>query len=112
MIRDKSSPIGSILSDEGVEPNEVAELVEAETPEDMYHAVVSSSFDADRLDYVERDRYMTGVGAGAIDCEWLMDNVRVAEIDVSPPGDDGSDAAYRHSFCLLYKAREAARTFC
>jgi len=47
------------------------------------------SFDADRLDYVERDRYMTAVGAGAIDCEWLMDNVRVAEIDVSPAGDNG-----------------------
>ena len=74
----------------------------------MYHAVVSSSFDADRLDYVQRDRYMTGVGAGAIDCEWLMDNVRVAEIYVSPPGDNGGDAAYRHSFCLPYKAREAA----
>lgn len=111
MIKDTSSPIGSILSRAGVEPNEVAELVEAETPEDMYHAVVSSSFDADRLDYVERDRYMTGVGAGAIDCEWLMDNVRVAEIDVSPAGDNGSDAAYRHSFCLLYKAREAAEDF-
>ncbi len=111
MIRDKSSPIGNILSDAGVEPNEVAELVEAETPEDMYHAVVSSSFDADRLDYVERDRYMTSVGVGAIDCEWLMDNVRVVEIDVSPAGDNGDDAAYRHSFCLLYKAREAAEDF-
>jgi HD superfamily phosphohydrolase len=111
MIRNKNSSIGSILSEVGVHANEVAELVEAETPEDMYHAIVSSSFDADRLDYVERDRYMTGVGAGAIDCEWLMDNVRVAEIDVSPAGDDGTDAAYRHSFCLLYKAREAAEDF-
>lgn len=54
---------------------------------------------------------MTGVGTGAIDLEWLMDNVRVAEIDVSPAGEDGGDAPYRHSFCLLYKAREAAEDF-
>jgi uncharacterized protein len=111
MIKDPGSMIGSILTEAGVAPEEVANLVEAETAEDMYHAVVSSSFDADRLDYVQRDRYMTGVGTGAIDLEWLMDNVRVAEIDVSPAGDDGRDAAYRHSFCLLYKAREAAEDF-
>jgi HD superfamily phosphohydrolase len=47
-IKNGSGMIGSILSDVGVEPNEVADLVEAETPEDMYHAIVSSSFDADR----------------------------------------------------------------
>jgi len=111
MIKDQSSAIGNILSDVGVSPTHVADLVEAETPEDMYHAVVSSSFDADRLDYVQRDRYMTGVGTGAIDLEWLMDNVRVADIDISPPGDDGGSPAYRHSFCLLYKAREAAEDF-
>jgi HD superfamily phosphohydrolase len=80
MIKDPGSMIGSILTEAGVAPEEVANLVEAETAEDMYHAVVSSSFDADRLDYVQRDRYMTGVGTGAIDLEWLMDNVRVAEI--------------------------------
>jgi HD superfamily phosphohydrolase len=53
---------------------------------------------------------MTGVGAGAIDIEWLMDNVRVAEIDVSP-ADTERDAIYRHGFCLLYKARDAAEDF-
>jgi HD superfamily phosphohydrolase len=111
MIKNPSSTIGAILADVNANPKEVANLVEAETPEDMYHAVVSSSFDADRLDYVQRDRYMTGVGTGAIDLEWLMDNVRVAEIDVSPAGDDGGEPAYRHSFCLLYKAREAAEDF-
>jgi HD superfamily phosphohydrolase len=111
MIKSSTSQIGSILADAKVDPAEVADLVEAETPVDMYHAVISSSFDADRLDYVQRDRYMTGVGTGAIDLEWLMDNVRVAEIDVSPAGDNGTDAAYRHSFCLLYKAREAAEDF-
>ena len=77
----------------------------------MYHAVVSSSFDADRLDYLVRDRYMTGTGAGAIDLEWLMDNVRVAEIDFAPPDANGDYPIYEHSFCLGYKARDAAEDF-
>jgi hypothetical protein len=98
------------LADAKIDPKEVADLIKAETPTDMYHAIVSSSFDADRLDYLQRDRYMTGVGAGAIDIEWLMDNVRVSDIDVSP-ADAGKDAVYRHSFCLLYKARDAAEDF-
>ncbi len=52
---------------------DVALLLEAEDPIDLYHAVVSSSFDADRLDYLRRDRLMTGTGAGAIDFDWLME---------------------------------------
>lgn len=110
MIEDPNGAIAPILADANVEAKEVADLIRAETAADMYHAIVSSSFDADRLDYLERDRYMTGVGAGAIDIEWLMDNVRVAEIDVSP-ADAEKDAIYRHSFCLLYKARDAAEDF-
>ena len=38
----------------------VATLLEAEDPVNIYHAVASSSFDADRLDYLQRDRLMTG----------------------------------------------------
>lgn len=109
MIEESGGAIAAIIKDLGVEPQSVAELVRAETPTDMYHAIVSSSFDADRLDYIERDRYMTGVGAGAIDIEWLMDNIRVADIDVSP--DEGGEPVYRHSFCLWHKARDAAEDF-
>lgn len=111
MIRSRTSRIGNILADAGVSPEEVSELIEAETPKDMYHAVVSSSFDADRLDYLLRDRYMTGVGTGAIDLEWLMDNVRVDELDFSPPGVEGGEPIYTHGFCLFHKAREAAEDF-
>lgn len=111
MIKDPSGQIGAILADASVHATDVADLIAAEIPADMYHAVVSSSFDADRLDYLLRDRYMTGTGAGAIDIEWLMDNVRVAAIDFSPPDANGGDPIYQHSFCLGYKAREAAEDF-
>lgn len=90
--------------------NEIADLIRAETPRDMYHAIVSSSFDADRLDYVQRDRYMTGTGSAAIDLTWLLDNVQVADIDVSPSSESGSPITTL-SFCLGYRAREAAEDF-
>lgn len=54
---------------------------------------------------------MTGVGAGAIDLVWLMDNIRVAEIDVAATGGDDEDPIYTHGFCLSYKARDAAEDF-
>jgi HD superfamily phosphohydrolase len=111
LIRNGAGEISRILTASGVDADDVADLVAAETPTDMYHAVVSSSFDADRLDYLVRDRHMTGTGAGAIDLDWLMDNVRVAEIDFSPPDADGADPIYEHSFCLEHKARDAAEDF-
>ena len=111
LVKSPKSRIGEILDAVNVNPVSVADLIEAETPTDMYHAVVSSSFDADRLDYLQRDRYMTGVGAGSIDLTWLLDNVRVANLDVSAVGGDEDGAIYRHSFCLNYKARDAAEDF-
>ena len=91
---------------------EIASLVAAEDPTDIYHAVVSSSFDADRLDYLRRDRLMTGTGAGAIDFDWLMEHVRVAEIVSDAPervtGEDNPKVA---AFCLDPKALPAAEQF-
>jgi hypothetical protein len=65
MIRDPNGNILPILEDHRPGLAEaIADLLVAETPADIYHAIVSSSFDADRLDYLRRDRLMTGSGAG------------------------------------------------
>lgn len=91
---------------------EVASLLEKEDPEDIYHAVVSSSFDADRLDYLRRDRMMTGTGAGAIDFDWLKDNIRVAEIEIDAPEEDETGETRRvPTFCLTEKALPAEEQF-
>jgi HD superfamily phosphohydrolase len=63
----------------GAIADDVATLLTTD-PTDIYAAVVSSSFDADRLDYLQRDRLMTGSGAGAIDFQWLLDNLRVVQV--------------------------------
>lgn len=88
---------------------EVARLLEAEDPVDVYHAVVSSSFDADRLDYLRRDRLMSGSGAGAIDFDWFMEHVRVAKIPIQPPEED--DPVLVETLCLDKKALPAAEQF-
>ena len=41
-------------------------------PATVYSAIVSSQFDADRLDYVRRDRLMSGTQLAGIDFEWLI----------------------------------------
>ena len=109
------SPVGEISRRlERFEPGfteKVAQLLEKEDPEDIYHAVVSSSFDADRLDYLRRDRMMTGIGAGAIDFDWLIENVRVADIDLNAPDEAEGEAPKAPTFCLEKKALPAAEQF-
>jgi len=60
--------------------NDVADIVAGSGEKTIYSAIVSSQFDADRLDYMRRDRMMTGIQSAAIDFEWLMVNLRVASV--------------------------------
>lgn len=112
IIRNATGKISPILENYEVGFTEkVAQLLEKEDPEDIYHAVVSSSFDADRLDYLRRDRMMTGIGAGAIDFDWLIENVRVADIELDAPDDSEGDELRVPTFCLDKKALPAAEQF-
>lgn len=87
--------------------DEVASIVEADEPSDVYGAVVSSQFDADRLDYLVRDRYMTGVEVGHFDLEWLFDCLTIGEIystdEAGAPGVEPSPG-----LVLNYKGFDAA----
>ncbi len=56
----------------------VADLLKSESG-DIYSAVVSSQFDADRLDYMQRDRLFTGTQLGMVDFEWLFSNFEIGE---------------------------------
>ena len=61
-------------------PDQVGALLKEETPKDIYATVVSSQFDADRLDYLQRDRLMTGVQFGHLDRDWLLDCLEVGSV--------------------------------
>jgi len=89
---------------------EIADLLKGE-PADLYAAVVSSSFDADRLDYLQRDKLMTGSGAGGIDFDWLVDNLRITSVASEVDGDSEEPAAPITTFCFAEKAAQAAEAF-
>ena len=86
----------------------VAELLLQETPTDIYSAIVSSQFDADRLDYVRRDRMMTGAQHGGFDFSWLMANLEVDQVTFST--DDESYATV-DTLVLGAKAFQAAESY-
>lgn len=87
---------------------DVAQLIASEDPIDIYHAVVSSSFDADRLDYLVRDRYMTGTASGSIDVDWLIDTLSADHILVKQDNDTETEIA---TFAFKAKGRQAAEDF-
>ena len=91
-------------------PDKVAELIAGEQGPDIYSAIVSSQFDADRLDYLRRDRLMTGVGYGGFDWEWLRNNLVVRKVLIAAEGEAASDPSVRprqlHTFVLRAKAHE------
>ena len=61
---------------------QIGALLMDDEPKDIYGAIVSSQFDADRLDYIQRDRLMTGVEFGHIDLDWLLDCLEVGTVTI------------------------------
>jgi uncharacterized protein len=88
--------------------NDVADVINSAGPGNIYSAVVSSQFDADRLDYMQRDRLMTGSHLGAIDFEWLIANLEVGQV---PFGVDEKSLGTVETFVLGPKAIHAAETY-
>ncbi|MES5044069.1 HD domain-containing protein [Rhizobium nepotum] len=109
IIRNQKGKIRKILDnfEEGLS-EKVASILESDDPVDFYHAVVSSSFDADRLDFLVRDRYMTGTKTGSIDEQWLIDNL--AKHDVLVAQDDDQPIRVP-TFVFKAKGRQAAEDF-
>ena len=71
---------------DGQLPNQVGALLKEESSKDIYAAVVSSQFDADRLDYIQRDWMMTGVQFGHVDSDWLLDCLEVGSVTTGASG--------------------------
>ncbi len=75
-------------------PDQIGELLTGEAPKDIYGVIVASQFDADRLDYIQRDRLMTGVGFGRIDLEWLLDCLEVGTVTIDSKNPTGAMCLY------------------
>ena len=86
----------------------VAEMVTKEGKTTLHNSVVSSQFDADRLDYMQRDRLMSGSQHSAIDLAWLLANLDVGEVSF---GVDNTEVGRIPTFVIGPKAVHAAEAY-
>jgi HD superfamily phosphohydrolase len=88
--------------------DEVADIIKKDGVKSVEHAVVSSQFDADRLDYIRRDRMMTGTQHAAIDFTWLIANLEIGSVAI---GVDDTQVGTIETFVIGPKAIHAAEAF-
>lgn len=107
LIRD--GEVAEILNDMGSGfASDVADIIKGEGNITVHNAVVSSQFDADRLDYMRRDRLMSGSEHAAIDFTWLINNLEIGTI---PIGVDEQKTGDVNTFVLGSKAIYAAEAY-
>ncbi|MGY4233045.1 HD superfamily phosphohydrolase [Bradyrhizobium sp. USDA 4449] len=105
----RSGEVSEVLRDMGSGfANDVADMVSGSGAPTIYSAVVSSQFDADRLDYMRRDRLMVGSHHAGIDFEWLMANIEIGEVQ---HGVDETSLKPVQTFVLGRKAIFAAEAY-
>jgi HD superfamily phosphohydrolase len=90
-------------------PSLVGELLTRKDPKDIYDSVVSSQFDADRLDYLPRDRYMAGVRGGVFDLSWLLDCLEVGKLALGLKNEQ--DFIEVDGLYLSHKGLQAAESY-
>lgn len=78
--------IRSLLEENGLDPLEIGEIFTGEigSRNMVYSQLLHSSLDADRLDYLLRDSYQTGVKYGLVDLQYLIRLLMVVENPDSP----------------------------
>ncbi len=95
--------IKSQFTDEGITQEDVAELIVGGSGagasarfrhggvdfSPVLRQIVSSECDADRMDYLQRDSFYSGVNYGKFDADWLIDNVVAVTTNAS-----GTDAVH------------------
>ncbi|MFZ4454077.1 HD domain-containing protein [Salibacterium aidingense] len=60
-------------------PQKVADVIEKTYPNKLVVSMISSQIDADRMDYLQRDAYYTGVSYGHFDMERILRVMRPTE---------------------------------
>ncbi len=80
----KESSLADEIKAQGFEPDEIAELDFGEPERERYFKqIITSQFDADKMDFLLRDSYFTGVEYGRIDVHRLIQAMDVIEGDIA-----------------------------
>lgn len=105
----REGELAEILKDMGSGfANDVADMIKKEGRQTVHNAVVSSQFDADRLDYMRRDRLMSGSQHSAIDFTWLLANLEIESVPVGVDEEKFDDVP---TFVIGPKAIHAAEAY-
>lgn len=76
--------ITKILKEEGIDPQELATIVSGKSKNILANQLMHSDVDADRMDYLLRDAYFTGVKLGLYDIDFLTKSMTTTEVNGSP----------------------------
>lgn len=80
----RESSLSDEISSQGFDPDELAELIFGEPERDRYlKQIITSQFDADKMDFLLRDSYFTGVEYGQIDIQRLIQAIEVIDEDIA-----------------------------
>ncbi|MCB9027326.1 MAG: HD domain-containing protein [Bdellovibrionaceae bacterium] len=72
--------ITKILMEEGIDPLELSRIISGTSKNMLANQLMHSDVDADRMDYLLRDAYHTGVKLGVYDMDLLLRNMRAHKI--------------------------------
>ncbi len=64
-----------ILKEEGIDPKELSQIIAGKSTNLLANQLMHSDMDADRMDYLIRDSYNTGVKYGQYDQDYLIQNL-------------------------------------
>jgi len=97
LITDSESGLSRRLGDAGIDPYDVASIIEKTSKDRLLVDIVSSQLDADRMDYLLRDSLHTGVEYGRYDARWTIRNFCLGRVP-STAADGTETSAFR--LCL------------
>lgn len=103
IIRNAQSGVGKALASHTIDPEAVAQIIDKSSVHQLLIDIVSSQLDADRMDYLLRDSYCTGVQYGLYDSEWILNALCVGS---DQNGSGGEARSWR--LCLDKRRGEKA----
>lgn len=80
----RESSLADEISDRGYDPGELSDLIFGEPKRNKYlKQIITSQLDADKMDFLLRDSYFTGVEYGQIDVHRLIQAMEVINGDIA-----------------------------
>ncbi|MFQ6051928.1 MAG: HD domain-containing protein [Candidatus Hydrothermarchaeota archaeon] len=76
----ESTEISDILIENGISPRKISDLIRGISEHSILVSLITGELDVDRMDYLVRDAYYSGVAYGIIDLDRIIQTIDVVEI--------------------------------